>query len=147
MLLSTRKLVKSSPQYQHHHLRVSVLALLVQAVPNHMVGRLSRALLHICKKDNAAALALLTLVPRQLGTLGLLKGMAAITEALSKVDAQVDKVGHHIVFTVWVHVCFALQTRQACIGPRLRCHMHQHLLAVGGSWQAKAQPTNAKCWL
>ncbi|KAL3141970.1 hypothetical protein ABBQ32_004616 [Trebouxia sp. C0010 RCD-2024] len=75
----------------HLQAAVSQADQLLKAVPNHMVGRLSRALLHICKKDNAAALALLTLVPRQLGTLGLLKGMAAITEALSKVDAQVDK--------------------------------------------------------
>lgn len=57
-----------------------------------MVGRLSRAALKLYTKANADALAVLTPMPRQLGAFGLLRGMAAVAEALVKVDAAANKV-------------------------------------------------------
>lgn len=110
-----------------------------------MVGRLSRASLHICKKDNAAALALLTLVPRQLGTLGLLRGLGSIAEALSKVDAQVNKVGYYVISTKGACLLCPANAVTHALALYFTCISTGWLLVAG--WQAKAQPIHAKCWL
>lgn len=57
-----------------------------------MVGRLGRAVLKLYNKENAEAMTDLSPVPRQLGALGLFKGMEAVARSLTKMDANVKKV-------------------------------------------------------
>lgn len=57
-----------------------------------MVGRLGRAVLKLYNKENAEAMTDLTPMPRQLGALGLFKGVEAVAKSLTKTDAKVKKV-------------------------------------------------------
>lgn len=65
---------------------------LVQEYPGHVVGRLGKAVLKLYNKEYAAAVAVVAPMPRQLGTLGLFRGVAAVAESLRKLDARVEKV-------------------------------------------------------
>ena len=52
----------------------------MQEFPDHVVGRLGRAVLKLYSKEYAEAVGEVTLMLRQLGTLGLFRGVAAIAE-------------------------------------------------------------------
>ena len=56
------------------------------------MGRLGRAVLKLYSKEYSEAVAQVTPMPRQLGTLGLFRGVAAVAESLRKLDARVEKV-------------------------------------------------------
>lgn len=75
-----------------HQLVISALAFWGQEYPGHVVMRLGQAVLKLCSKANAEALAELTPTPRQLGALGLFKGLEAVAKSLTKMDAKVHKV-------------------------------------------------------
>lgn len=64
----------------------------MQEYPGHVVGRLGRAVLKLYSKQYDEAVAEVTPMPRQLGTLGMFRGVAAMAEALRKLDARVEKV-------------------------------------------------------
>ena len=50
------------------------------------MGKLGRAVLKLYNKENAEAMAELSPVPRQLGALGLFKGVEAVAKSLTKMD-------------------------------------------------------------
>ena len=64
----------------------------MQEYPGHVVGRLGRAVLKLYSKEYSEAVAEVTPMPRQLGTLGLFRGVAAMAESLRKIDTKVEKV-------------------------------------------------------
>ena len=70
----------------------NMLSLLLQNYPDHVVGRFSMAIISLFLKANYEAASILEPAPKQLGPLGLFKGLQAVVASLTRVDGDVAQV-------------------------------------------------------